>query len=957
MSSEIPSTTNLLSAFKQAKINYTLPQSTQYLQNTAVQQYAASPVLTPQPQKDLFVSQNQEQMSAGRYKDFLQKYGGLIAGSAALVISSISIPIALKTTKNSDRKMMKILQDTVSDISEKIKNQNLEYQVKKTVQDALKEFCSKNQPPVTSKKSVLTTALLGIGTGAGIIEFLNKNIDKIKQQGYSEEEINEAKNTAVSILETPQKALDKAQNALNIAQNAENTVHAYDNRISTAVENSKYALENTGSKDKQIMSLFLEPFYGLNLMSVRDWNKKIDLTKSDKAMNIIHNQALLRLKRSADQTVNDIKAYKEKYHELTSQWALTAEYNPIKKGGLGVVPADLQDNFTKLGIDSPTFIPMYLKKNLSEFKTVTELNPQTGHNENRYIYKYDHEQYDLSKLAEITIPAYRNGKQLMEKVEFYSAEKPIANSDKTKKIIFVKNDDYFREGIYDSTPFAEETEKFAMFTKAVYTLAKYKVASALESDLTGVENISITDKKAFDDLHAPNSIISNDWHAGSIAGLLRYRAPMEYSYNELSEEVMNALKDMPLLLIGHNLGVQGNTNSGSGSLTARNQTTENVINTLYDHFAIAVARNAHSGIDGDDMCNTILMKRETGDKQFNNLFHGAALADWFEIVSENHAQECINNPSLSGMLYPLLQRRQYSGTVGGILNGLDKNKVDMKAVSEKNYVKGLKFEVYDENTPIDEVMKKRAKNKREFYRQFVKPLIIDKNYKGNIEVVNSKTGSIDISEEDFMQAPLISFAHRLSGQKGLKHFKGAIMRLFDEWNELFPDKPMPIILAGGPVEDAEQLIYLNELKNSRLGTNKNRAQRTIALKNNLPNPAIMAASTFFAAPSDYEPCGLVQGECFAKGTPVIATDVGGYHDTIIDGQTGFLAKAPNEEAVYDKLVEALNMYFNDYDKYKEMVQEDLKVDFSWKQTGKKGSVFEYTDKMGFDRENLPDITD
>ena len=60
----------------------------------------------------------------------------------------------------------------------------------------------------------------------------------------------------------------------------------------------------------------------------------------------------------------------------------------------------------------------------------------------------------------------------------------------------MKNDDYFRDDLYDNTPFAEEPERFAMFTKSVYTLAKYKVASALDSNLTGVENLTINNKKA-----------------------------------------------------------------------------------------------------------------------------------------------------------------------------------------------------------------------------------------------------------------------------------------------------------------------------------------------------------------------------------------------------------------------------------------------------------------------------
>lgn len=965
MSMEVQSKTNLLSSFSQTKINYQQPQfkpAQPPVTNQVKDESQHIPVMQEQPKKDEFVNTanlNENANKTQSLKNFAMKYGGVVTGTVALATSAIGLPIAYKKGKAANGKLLGELQDAVGTLTRKIKDLNVEEQIKEAIKQAAKESPTTDRLPL-SKQSILTTALLGIGSGVGIAEFLKDNKDKIKEQGFSDDDIKKATDTATSILEKPKEALNKANEVHGMAQEAKNIANAYDSRITVAVENSRDAVDAAGARDKQIMNLFLEPFYDLRLLSVRDWNKKIDANKSEVAMKTIHEAAAKRLDRSAADTIKDIKAYKEKYPQLTAQWALTSEYQPIKKGGLGVVPVDLQDNFTKLGIDAPTFIPMYLKKNMSEFKAESEINPLTDKPETHYTYRYDKEKYDLQKLAEVNIPTYRNGKQLMEKVEYFSAEKPIPGSDKTKKLIFVKNNDYFRDDIYDSTPFAEETEKFAMFTKSVYTLAKYKVANALGQDLTGVENLVITDRKAFNDLKAPNSMVLNDWHAGSIAGLLRYRAPMEYAYNELSEKTFNALKDMPLLMVGHNLGEQGNTNGGSGSLTAKNQTTENVINTLYDNYAIAVAHNGHSGLEGDDMCNTILMKRQTGDKQFNNLFHGAALADWFEIVSPNHANECINDAMQSRILWPLLQRRKATGTVGGILNGLDKNKVDMKAVSTNNYVKfpdknqKLTLEVYDKNTPIDEIMEKRMENKRRVYQAFIKPLM-DGNYAGQVEVVKPNAGNYNISEDDFVNAPFIAFAHRLSGQKGLRHFKGATIRLFDEWDKLFPGKPMPVILAGGPPESADELVYLDELRNSGIGANKERLNRTFALKGSLPNPAIMAASTFFMGPSDYEPCGLIQGECFAKGTPVIATDVGGFHDTIEDGKTGFLAKYPSEDEIYNKLVEGLRMYFYEHDKYKQMVANDLQVDFSWNQPGKKGSIFEYTDKLGFDRDKLPEV--
>jgi len=45
-------------------------------------------------------------------------------------------------------------------------------------------------------------------------------------------------------------------------------------------------------------------------------------------------------------------------------------------------------------------------------------------------------------------------------------------------------------------------------------------------------------------------------------------------------------------------------------------------------------------------------------------------------------------------------------------------------------------------------------------------------------------------------------------------------------------------------------------------------------------PLLRAAADIFVAPSEYEPCGLTQGESFEMGTRVLATDTGGFHDTV-----------------------------------------------------------------------------
>lgn len=943
---------NLLKSYlNPPKVETPAVQTPELLNNTQDTKKADVPQLKEsQPVQDTF------QKEGVLKKSFMKDY----AGVTALAVSILGIPTAYFAAHKANAKAINSVRDAVSDMAGKL---NIDEKISKAVEAALKTT-KKPTEDLLSKKSNLTTILLGIGTGVGIGEFIKNNRDKLKAQGYTDDEITDAGNTASNILESGNNASKRAEDAYRmaagvnskadsaerIANDARNTANSMDSRVNEAYHRADQALKATEMGLNPIMQMYTVRHYDLNLLQVLNYAKKIDLTRTDEVLSSVRNAAVKRLDRSAVNTVNDIKNYKEMYPQLTSTWSLTAEYDPIKTGGLGIVPVDLQNNFTKLGIDMPTFIPMYLKKNQSEFRKLPN---------HKYLYKSNGKKFELTKLASTTTHVFRNGQTKPEKIEYYMYSEPVEGANgATKKLIFVKSENYFNENIYDSTTNAEETERFALFSKAVYKLAKLKVNQALnigDDKMSGVSDMEIYDQAAFDGLKAPNSMILNDWHAGSMAGLLRYRAPMEYNYKEIPANTYNALKDMPLLMIGHNLGCQGKSNDGSGSILSKNRVTENIINTLYDSYAIAIAENANSGIMNDDMCNTVLMKRKTADKHFNHLFNGVALSDWFVPVSKNYANEVINDPAKSGILYPLLQRRQHTGTISGIINGLDKDKVDMKAVSPKNYVNGLVLEKYDKNTNIDKIIQLRKENKRKFYETYIKPVLIDKNYNNAPEIVRPGVGNMNISEEDFMNAPLISFAHRLTSQKGLSILKGAIFRLFDNWETLFPGKPMPYFLVGGPSESAEELQHLDDLKNPDYGSNKARLDHVIALKGSMPNPAIMSASTFFCAPSTYEPCGLTQGECFAKGTPVIVTDTGGFHDTVIDGVTGFIAPYISEESFYNKLVDALNMYYDRPEDYKKMVQNDLEIDFSWAQPDRQGPIFEYTDKLGFDREMFDDI--
>ncbi|MBE7462719.1 MAG: glycosyltransferase family 4 protein [Planctomycetes bacterium] len=71
-------------------------------------------------------------------------------------------------------------------------------------------------------------------------------------------------------------------------------------------------------------------------------------------------------------------------------------------------------------------------------------------------------------------------------------------------------------------------------------------------------------------------------------------------------------------------------------------------------------------------------------------------------------------------------------------------------------------------------------------------------------------------------------------------------------------------------------------------------------------PDLLAASDLLVAPSDREPFGRVLAEAGASGLPVVATDSGGKREIIKDGQTGYLTKPGDAQALARGCVKLLD---------------------------------------------------
>jgi alpha-maltose-1-phosphate synthase len=129
-----------------------------------------------------------------------------------------------------------------------------------------------------------------------------------------------------------------------------------------------------------------------------------------------------------------------------------------------------------------------------------------------------------------------------------------------------------------------------------------------------------------------------------------------------------------------------------------------------------------------------------------------------------------------------------------------------------------------------------------------------------------------------LTAPIASFVGRITRQKGVKHLIAAAHH-FD------PDIQL-VLCAGAPDTPeiaAETKAAIEELQAARPGVFWFDGMLTLD-----EVKQVLSASTVFCCPSVYEPLGIVNLEAMACGAPVVASDVGGIPEVVVDGVTGTL---------------------------------------------------------------------
>ena len=147
--------------------------------------------------------------------------------------------------------------------------------------------------------------------------------------------------------------------------------------------------------------------------------------------------------------------------------------------------------------------------------------------------------------------------------------------------------------------------------------------------------------------------------------------------------------------------------------------------------------------------------------------------------------------------------------------------------------------------------------------------------------------------------PYVIFVGRVTKQKGLPVLLRAVAGL---------DPAAQLVLCAGQADTPELAAEVDglvaQLTASRSGV--------ILISGMLPKREViqlLSHARVFACPSVYEPLGIVNLEAMACGAAVVASNVGGIPEVVVDGETGLLVPPSDPESLTD----ALNILVRDAD--------------------------------------------
>ena len=175
-----------------------------------------------------------------------------------------------------------------------------------------------------------------------------------------------------------------------------------------------------------------------------------------------------------------------------------------------------------------------------------------------------------------------------------------------------------------------------------------------------------------------------------------------------------------------------------------------------------------------------------------------------------------------------------------------------------------------------------------------------------------------------LDRPYVLFVGRITRQKGVGHLLAAAHR--------FPAEVQLVLCAGSPDTPeigAETAAAVERLRAARDGV--------LWVAEMLPRTDVvqlLTHATAFVCPSVYEPLGIVNLEAMACETTVVASDVGGIPEVVVDGETGVLVHydEADPEAFQAGLAAAVDDVVADLGRARDMGlagRRRAEVEFSW----------------------------
>ncbi len=172
--------------------------------------------------------------------------------------------------------------------------------------------------------------------------------------------------------------------------------------------------------------------------------------------------------------------------------------------------------------------------------------------------------------------------------------------------------------------------------------------------------------------------------------------------------------------------------------------------------------------------------------------------------------------------------------------------------------------------------------------------------------------------------PIVAFVGRITRQKGVKHLLKAAAR-FDKDAQL-------VLCAGAP--DTPEIAAETKALVEALQAERDGVFWVSEMLSREDIQQVYSGADLFVCPSIYEPLGIVNLEAMACHTAVVASDVGGIPEVVVDGTTGTLVHydAADETTFEADLAAAVNELLADSEKlqaYADAGRTRAVEKFSW----------------------------